>query len=85
MSKCGKNCEVFSRVVGYYRPVQFWNEGKQKEFEERKPYSEQKSLASELRLNKTTIMEFAKCEAPEEIVAEENEEEELITDEKVAQ
>ncbi len=37
--KCGKDCEVYSRVVGYYRPVQFWNEGKQKEFEERKEYS----------------------------------------------
>jgi anaerobic ribonucleoside-triphosphate reductase len=28
--------EVYSRVVGYYRPVQAWNEGKREEFKERK-------------------------------------------------
>lgn len=28
-------CEVYSRVVGYYRPVQNWNEGKQQEFADR--------------------------------------------------
>ncbi|MBU1218182.1 anaerobic ribonucleoside-triphosphate reductase [Myxococcota bacterium] len=27
--------EVYSRVVGYYRPVQNWNEGKQMEFSQR--------------------------------------------------
>ncbi len=31
-------CEVYSRVVGYYRPVANWNLGKQQEFEERKPF-----------------------------------------------
>lgn len=31
-------CEVYSRIVGYLRPVQQWNEGKQKEFKERKEY-----------------------------------------------
>ena len=31
-------CEVYSRVVGYYRPVQSWNEGKQKEFDDRKEF-----------------------------------------------
>jgi len=29
-------CEVYSRVVGYFRPVQNWNAGKQQEFKERK-------------------------------------------------
>lgn len=29
-------CEVYSRIVGYFRPVQFWNDGKRQEFEERK-------------------------------------------------
>ncbi len=28
--------EVYSRVVGYFRPVQNWNKGKQQEFAERK-------------------------------------------------
>lgn len=29
-------CETYSRVVGYYRPVQNWNVGKKAEFKERK-------------------------------------------------
>jgi hypothetical protein len=37
--KCGKTCEVFSRVVGYHRPVKNWNKGKQEEFRERKEFS----------------------------------------------
>ncbi len=31
-------CEVYSRVVGYLRPVQQWNLGKKEEFKERKEY-----------------------------------------------
>ena len=31
-------CEVYSRIVGYLRPVQAWNEGKQAEFEDRKTF-----------------------------------------------
>ncbi|MFO7936371.1 MAG: ribonucleoside triphosphate reductase [Kiritimatiellia bacterium] len=36
---CGRKTEVYSRVVGYIRPVQQWNEGKQHEFEKRKTFS----------------------------------------------
>lgn len=32
-------CEVYSRIVGYLRPVQNWNKGKQQEFAERRPYT----------------------------------------------
>lgn len=35
-----KECEVYSRVVGYLRPVQQWNISKQEEFKERKTYKE---------------------------------------------
>jgi hypothetical protein len=31
-------CEVYSRIVGYLRPVRDWNRGKQQEFSERKMY-----------------------------------------------
>ncbi len=31
-------CEVYSRVVGYLRPVKQWNMGKQEEFNQRKVY-----------------------------------------------
>jgi len=36
--KCGKETEVYSRIVGYYRPVKSWNVGKQAEFRDRKLY-----------------------------------------------
>jgi len=32
-------CEVYSRIVGYLRPVQNWNKGKQQEFAERRTYA----------------------------------------------
>jgi ribonucleoside-triphosphate reductase (formate) len=34
--KCGSECEIYSRVVGYLRPVKQWNEGKREEFKLRK-------------------------------------------------
>ncbi|MDE7463630.1 MAG: glutathione S-transferase N-terminal domain-containing protein, partial [Clostridiales bacterium] len=36
--KCGKKTEVNSRITGYYRPVQNWNDGKAQEFKDRKVY-----------------------------------------------
>ena len=35
---CGEECQIFSRVCGYYRPVSNWNRGKQEEFKERKEF-----------------------------------------------
>jgi len=37
--ECGKETEVYSRVVGYLRPIGTWNDGKQQEFKERTPYT----------------------------------------------
>lgn len=37
--KCGEETEVYSRVVGYLRPVQQWNNGKLTEFEKRKVFN----------------------------------------------
>ena len=31
-------CEVYSRIVGYLRPIQNWNKGKRQEFEDRRTY-----------------------------------------------
>ena len=38
-------CEVYSRIVGYLRPVQNWNKGKKQEFEERETYRLEKVAA----------------------------------------
>jgi len=35
---CGESAEVYSRITGYYRPVQNWNEGKSQEYKNRKLY-----------------------------------------------
>jgi ribonucleoside-triphosphate reductase len=37
--RCGSECEVYSRVVGYLRPVKQWNKGKKEEFRQRKTYN----------------------------------------------
>jgi ribonucleoside-triphosphate reductase len=41
--KCGKTTEVYSRITGYYRPVQAWNDGKSQEFKERRTYNIERS------------------------------------------
>lgn len=37
--ECGSECEVYSRIVGYIRPVQQWNKGKRAEFKARKTFN----------------------------------------------
>ena len=39
--KCGKRCEIWSRPVGYLRPVEQWNNGKQAEFKDRNTFDKQ--------------------------------------------
>ncbi len=41
---CGKKTEVYSRITGYYRPVQNWNAGKSQEFKHRQDYIIEKSI-----------------------------------------
>ena len=36
--KCGNETEIYSRIVGYYRPVKNWNKGKREEYSHRKTY-----------------------------------------------
>lgn len=37
--KCKEKTEVYSRVCGFFRPVQQWNKGKKEEFRERKEFA----------------------------------------------
>jgi len=41
---CHEPAEVYTRIVGYYRPVHLWNKGKQAEYKERKVYSMESCL-----------------------------------------
>ena len=38
MSQCKARTEVYSRIVGYFRPVQQWNIGKREEYETRREF-----------------------------------------------
>ncbi|MDO5124133.1 MAG: ribonucleoside triphosphate reductase [Eubacteriales bacterium] len=42
--ECGENAEVYSRITGYYRPVQNFNDGKAQEFKDRKEYVIERSV-----------------------------------------
>ena len=44
---CGRTTEVYSRITGYYRPVQNWNDGKREEFDARKVYNIETSVLKE--------------------------------------
>ncbi len=43
----GSECEIYSRIVGYFRPVKQWNNGKQEEFLDRETFESQKPSVKE--------------------------------------
>ena len=48
---CHGKTEVYSRITGYYRPVQNWNDGKTQEYKERKTYEPKKSQLKKCLVN----------------------------------
>ena len=66
---CGKKTEVYSRITGYYRPVQNWNDGKSEEFKMRKVYNIENSKLTHGVLNADLDKdEKAYCESVEKII-----------------
>ena len=61
---CGKKTEVYSRITGYYRPVQNWNDGKSQEFKDRLVYN----VAGSQLKKATPILEEIKA-VKEEVAA----------------
>ncbi|MDP3899608.1 MAG: ribonucleoside triphosphate reductase [bacterium] len=53
---CDTKTEVWSRVMGYFRPVDQWNKGKQSEYRERKEYVVEKSQALSDRVNEMPVI-----------------------------
>jgi len=47
---CSSTCEVWSRITGYYRPVQNWNDGKVQEYNDRREYQPENSRLEGRRL-----------------------------------
>ena len=67
--ECGEKTEVYSRITGYYRPVQNWNDGKSQEFQDRKVYNVNNShLQFKLQLDENK--EENKEEVKEELKGE---------------
>ena len=62
--ECGENTEVYSRITGYYRPVQNWNDGKTQEYKERKLYDIDKSVLKHKGVKETEV-ETPTVEVPE--------------------
>ena len=62
---CGRKAEVYSRITGYYRPVQNWNDGKLAEFNERNTYDIANSV-----LKRNGVQEECACECEEAPKAE---------------
>ena len=54
---CGAKAEVYSRITGYYRPVQNWNEGKSQEYKNRKLYDIKHSVLKKPTKRLVTITE----------------------------
>ena len=52
---CGEVTEVYSRITGYYRPVQNWNEGKAQEYKNRTLYDIEHSKLHKVKTNIVTI------------------------------
>ena len=59
---CGEKTEVYSRITGYYRPVQNWNDGKAEEFRERKVYNINTSVLKKKENADANLEETCKCE-----------------------
>ena len=70
---CGKMTEVYSRITGYYRPVQNWNDGKLQEYANRKNYDVSKSVLKKPVTSIVTLSGYedddikVSVEAPENI------------------
>ncbi len=73
---CGRKTEIYSRITGYYRPVQNWNDGKAQEYKDRKVYDLGHSTLTHVGPNpvisdqpqaETAVEETVIYEAPESV------------------
>ncbi len=62
--ECGEKTEIYSRITGYYRPVQNWNDGKAQEFKQRKTYDIGTSFRRHSNLHIEEPLTKVEAEAP---------------------
>lgn len=56
---CGQRTEIYSRITGYYRPVQNWNDGKLQEFANRTTYDVERSVIKRPARSLVTLSNFS--------------------------
>ena len=61
--ECGEKTEVYSRITGYYRPVQNWNDGKSQEYKDRLVYNPGK-MDKKAPLSNADKVQDCECAAP---------------------
>lgn len=69
---CGAKTEIYSRITGYYRPVQNWNDGKLQEFANRKEYD---IAASCLKKPTSAVVTLSNIDGENEVISVEEPEE----------
>ncbi len=65
---CGNSSEVYSRITGYYRPVQNWNDGKTQEYKDRKIYNISRSTLTHNGVKEAKKDEPCNCGAEDSIL-----------------
>ena len=61
---CGEKTEVYSRITGYYRPVQNWNDGKAQEYKDRRVYNAASSMVRHANDHRLAAAERMQATAP---------------------
>ena len=51
---CGRKCDVYSRVCGYYSPTRLWNKGKKEEFKDRVHYNVKEGIKNDNKENNSS-------------------------------
>ncbi|MDO4891216.1 MAG: ribonucleoside triphosphate reductase, partial [Coriobacteriaceae bacterium] len=94
---CNEKTEVYSRITGYYRPVQNWNDGKAQEYKDRKVYNIGHSVLTHVGPNPAPVddpaweatLERSCCAPAQPLMLDETQQETLAADgialEEVAQ
>ena len=66
---CGEKTEVYSRITGYYRPVQNWNDGKAQEYKDRVVYAQSKLTDKKpIIAEGESVIEEEFCGAPDRLI-----------------
>lgn len=70
--QCGVETEVYSRIVGYYRPIRQWNNGKREEFKDRLEFNEAKALGRKIEIKAVVEEDIVSFKDHEEIISNDN-------------